>query len=86
MNRIESTYSHGNTQERARQAMVRQILARIEEGNIALHEDPELLRLISRLQLLGEIPEQLTGAAHEILSFIFQVEKDLTTAKDSHHG
>lgn len=51
--------------------VARQILALAEQHGVPLQENPELVLLLSRLELGDEIPEQLYIAVAEILAFIY---------------
>lgn len=50
-----------------------QILALAEENDIPLHEDPDLVTLLSRLDLGDEIPVELYVAVAQVLAFAYQV-------------
>jgi len=51
--------------------LARQILAIAEEHHIPLHEDPELIELLSKLDLGEEIPENLYRAVAQIIAFAY---------------
>lgn len=51
--------------------VARQILALAEQHGVPLQENPELVLLLSRLELGDEIPEQLYIAVAEILAFVY---------------
>ena len=53
--------------------IARQILAVAEENDIPLHEDSELVALLSRLDLGQEIPEHLYRAIAQIIAFAYFV-------------
>lgn len=50
-----------------------QILALAKQHDIPLHEDRELVRLLSHLELGQEIPEQLYLAVAQILAFAYSL-------------
>ncbi|MBD3609871.1 MAG: EscU/YscU/HrcU family type III secretion system export apparatus switch protein [Gammaproteobacteria bacterium] len=50
-----------------------QILALAEEHDIPLHEDPDLVTLLSKLDLGTEIPSNLYIAVAEILAFAYMI-------------
>ncbi len=52
-----------------------QILAVANENDIPLHEDPDLVTLLSRLDLGDEIPTTLYRAVAEVLAFAYQVSQ-----------
>lgn len=51
--------------------IARQILAVAEKHKIPLHEDPELIELLSRLDLGDEIPENLYRAVAQVIAFAY---------------
>lgn len=53
--------------------IARQILAVAEENDIPLHEDSELVALLSRLDLGQEIPDNLYRAIAQIIAFAYFV-------------
>ena len=53
--------------------IARQILAIAEENDIPLHEDSELVALLSRLDLGQEIPDNLYRAIAQIIAFAYFV-------------
>lgn len=52
-----------------------QILALAKENDIHVHEDPDLLNVLSVLDLHAEVPEHLYKAVAEILAFVYQLNK-----------
>lgn len=54
-------------------AVAHQILQLAHKHNIPLHEDPELLELLSRLELGDEIPHALYVAIAEVIAFAYLV-------------
>lgn len=51
--------------------VARQILATAKKHNIPLHEDPELLEALARLDLGEEIPEPLYRAVAQVIAFAY---------------
>ena len=51
--------------------VAKEILAIAEKHNIPLHEDPELIELLSRLDLGQEIPENLFRAVAQVIAFAY---------------
>ena len=49
------------------------ILKIAEENNIPLHEDKDLVTLLSKLELGDEIPEVLYRAIAEVISFAYML-------------
>lgn len=62
--------------------IARQILAIAKEHNIPLQEDPELLGLLSTLNLGQEIPENLYIAIAQILAFAYFLSGRAPPQKD----
>lgn len=51
-----------------------QIIALAEEHNIHIHENPELLEVLIRLELGDEIPETLYKAIAEVIAFAYNLK------------
>ena len=51
------------------------ILELARENNIPIHEDPDLLTVLSQLDLEKEIPSELYKPIAEILSFVYRVNE-----------
>ena len=51
--------------------IARQILSIADKHGIPLHEDPELLGLLARLELGQEIPEKLYLAVAQVIAFAY---------------
>ena len=49
------------------------IIALAREHNIHIHEDPDLVGLLSQLELFAEIPEELYAAVAEVLAFVYRI-------------
>ena len=52
------------------------ILAIAREHDIPLYEDPDLLEVLSKLDLTEEIPPELYQAVAEVLSFIYRMNRE----------
>ena len=52
-----------------------EILRIAEENKIPLYEDPELARLLAKLELDAEIPPELYVLVAEVLFFVYQLDK-----------
>lgn len=64
--------------------VAKQILALAETHDIPLHEDRELVLLLSRIELGQEIPEGLYLAVAQILAFIYSLSgKRITPSPDA---
>lgn len=55
-----------------------QILASTKDNDIHVHEDPDLLNVLSVLDLQSEIPEHLYLAVAEVLAFVYQLNHSLS--------
>jgi flagellar biosynthesis protein len=52
-----------------------EILRLAEENKIPLYEDPELAKLLSKLELDTEIPPELYTLVAEVLFFVFKLDR-----------
>lgn len=58
---------------KGRGEIAQRILALAEENDIPLHEDPDLVTLLSQLDLGMEIPTNLYVAVAEVLAFTYMM-------------
>ncbi len=58
---------------KGRGEIAQRILALAEENDIPLHEDPDLVTLLSQLDLGMEIPANLYVAVAEVLAFTYMM-------------
>jgi flagellar biosynthesis protein len=58
---------------KGRGEIAQRILALAEENEIPLHEDPDLVTLLSQLELGMEIPTNLYVAVAEVLAFTYMM-------------
>lgn len=56
--------------------IAQKILDIARENDIPLYEDPDLLEVLSRLDLSEAIPPELYQAVAEILSFIYRMNRE----------
>jgi flagellar biosynthesis protein len=61
---------------KGRGLMAEQIISRAREHGVFVHESPELVALLSQVDLDGQIPAQLYVAVAELLAWIYQVERE----------
>jgi flagellar biosynthesis protein len=54
-----------------------QILALAEQHDIHIHEDPDMVEILSKLELDTEIPESLFKAVAEVLAFIYEMNRSM---------
>jgi flagellar biosynthesis protein len=52
-----------------------EIIARAKEHGIYVHESPELVTLLSQVELDAQIPPQLYIAVAELLAWLYRVEQ-----------
>ncbi|GAA0461137.1 EscU/YscU/HrcU family type III secretion system export apparatus switch protein [Alkalibacillus silvisoli] len=53
-----------------------EILARADDYDVPIYEDPALMELMSELNINERIPEDLYQAVAEIFAFIYQLDKN----------
>lgn len=58
------------------------IIELAKENNIPIHEDPDLLTVLSQLDLDKEIPAELYKPIAEILSFVYRVNEKASKESD----
>ncbi len=51
------------------------ILELAQEHDLPIHEDPDLVALLAKLDVGSEIPEALYRAIAEVLAFVYQVNR-----------
>lgn len=61
---------------KGRGLIAEEIISRAREHGIFVHESPELVALLSQVDLDGEIPPQLYIAVAELLAWIYKVERN----------
>ena len=74
------TYDSGDYAQGLERALelVEQILALAKDNDIHVHEDPDLLNVLSVLDIQSEIPEHLYLAVAEVLAFVYQLNNTLS--------
>lgn len=55
--------------------MAERIIAIAREHNVPLREDPQLVEILSSLDLYQEIPPELYRAVAEVLAYVYRVSK-----------
>lgn len=58
--------------------LAEEILSLAQEHGIPVREEPELVELLSQLELGEEIPEQLYVAVAEVLHFAYRIRDQLS--------
>ncbi len=61
---------------KGRGLIAEEIIARAHEHGVFVHESPELVALLSRVDIDGQIPPELYIAIAELLAWIYQVERE----------
>lgn len=59
------------------------IIARAREAGVYVHESPELVNLLLRVDLDQHIPPQLYVAVAELLAWLYRIEHGLTVPPES---
>lgn len=57
------------------------ILAKAEEHNVPIQEDPSLLELLGQLDIEESIPEELYQAVSEVFAYVYHVDQAHGKAK-----
>lgn len=57
--------------------LAERIIELAQEHGIQLHEDPDLVGLLSKLEVNTEIPEQLYAAVAEVLAFVYRLNQQM---------
>ncbi len=57
------------------------ILEVARENNIPIHDDPDLVAVLSQLDLNTEIPEELYQAVAEVLAFVYRMNNRMASAQ-----
>ena len=55
--------------------LAERILELAKENNIPIHQDPDLITVLSQLDLEAEIPSELYKPIAEILSFVYRINQ-----------
>jgi len=56
--------------------IAKNIIQVAKENNIPIKEDPDLINILSQIELNQEIPEELYKAVAEVFSFIYSASSD----------
>lgn len=66
--------------------IARKILDLAREHNVPIRHDPDLLEMLSKVDVLDEIPEDLYTAVAQILAFIYDVNQRRLATHSSERG
>ncbi|MFT8361675.1 MAG: EscU/YscU/HrcU family type III secretion system export apparatus switch protein [Sporolactobacillus sp.] len=58
--------------------LARKIIEKAKEYEIPIQEDPDLVALLSQLDVNEMIPPELYGAVAEIFAFVYQMDRSYT--------
>lgn len=61
---------------RGRGLIAEQIIAKAREAGVYVHESPEMVALLTQVNIDEHIPSQLYLAVAELLAWIYQLEKE----------
>ena len=65
---------------RGKGAVAEKILELARQNGIPVHEDPELIEALAKLDIQQEIPPELYQVMAEVLTFIYRANKKRTAA------
>ncbi|HLP16645.1 MAG TPA: EscU/YscU/HrcU family type III secretion system export apparatus switch protein [Bacteroidota bacterium] len=68
---------------KGRGAIAEKIIALAQEHNIPIVQNADLLMVLSKVELMDEIPEALYGVVAEILAYVYSINEQLKTTKGS---
>ncbi len=54
-----------------------QIIAIAQEHGIHIHEDPDLVAVLAKLDIDAQIPEELFRAVAEVLAFVYRLNEKM---------
>lgn len=54
-----------------------QIIAVAQEHGIQIHEDPDLVAVLAKLDIDAQIPEELFRAVAEVLAFVYRLNEKM---------
>lgn len=66
--------------------VAKKILELAREHNIPIRQDPDMLELLAKVDVLDEIPADLYQAVAEILAFIYDVNQRKTVSRIAEEG
>lgn len=69
---------------KGRGLIAEEIIARAKEHGVFVHESPELVTLLSQVDIDDHIPPALYVAVAELLAWLYQVEQKGNDAKPPH--
>lgn len=61
---------------KGKDSLAERIIASAKEHNIPIHEDDNLVEILSSFELYEHIPEELYKAVAEVLTFIYKTTKN----------
>ncbi|MBN2308112.1 MAG: EscU/YscU/HrcU family type III secretion system export apparatus switch protein [Candidatus Hydrogenedentes bacterium] len=61
--------------------LAERIIGLAKEHGIHIHEDPELVAVLAKLDVDTEIPERLFRAVAEVLAFVYRLNRQMADAE-----
>jgi flagellar biosynthesis protein len=66
---------------KGRGAIAEKIIALAREHNVPIIQNADLLMVLSKVELMDEIPEALYGVVAEILAYVYSINEQLKKSK-----
>ncbi len=60
--------------------VAKRIIETAEEHGVHIHEDPDLVAVLSKLDIEAQIPESLYRAVAEVLAFVYRLNQRIARA------
>lgn len=62
--------------------IAQRIIEIAREHGVRIHEDPDLVALLSKLDVKAEIPDELYRAVAEVLAFVYRLNQRMAPRKE----
>ena len=62
--------------------LAQRIIEIAKEHGVRIHEDPDLVALLSKLDVKAEIPDELYRAVAEVLAFVYRLNQRMAPRKE----
>ena len=62
--------------------LAQRIIDIAREHGVRIHEDPDLVALLSKLDVEAEIPDELYRAVAEVLAFVYRLNQRMAPGKE----
>ncbi|MFJ7824970.1 EscU/YscU/HrcU family type III secretion system export apparatus switch protein [Psychrobacillus sp. NPDC096623] len=78
---VALTYNPGNNDApkivaKGKGKIAENILAKAQQHNVPVQEDPSLVELLGQLDINQSIPEELYQAVAEVFAYIYKIDKE----------